>query len=139
VAGALIIGAVGYFGVRASAEMGTILGLFEIAVFLVLAVLFVIKAGSANTLSVFGTSHTPSAHAGAAGVIAGSVYTVLAFSGFEAAAPLAEEAKDPRRTIRRAVLGATLGIGLIYVFTTYAADVLVGPDKFSTFGTTGPN
>ncbi|MCU1615924.1 MAG: amino acid permease [Frankiales bacterium] len=135
--GALIIGAAGYFGVRASAEMGTILGAFEILVFVVLAVLFVIKAGSANTLSVFGTSFTPSDHAGAAGVIAGSVYTVLAFSGFEAAAPLAEEAKDPRRTIRRAVIGATLGIGLIYVFTTYAADVLVGPGKFAGFGTSG--
>lgn len=136
--GAVIIGLAGYFGVRASAEMGTILGAFEIIVFLVLGVLFVIKAGSANTISVFGTSHTPTSHAGAAGVIAGSVYTVLAFSGFEAAAPLAEEAKDPRRTIRRAVLGATLGIGLIYVFTTYAADVLVGPDKFASFGTDGP-
>ena len=103
-----------------------------------LAALFIVKAGSSNTLSVFGTAHTPSAHAGVAGVIAGSVYTVLAFSGFEAAAPLAEEARDPRRTIRRAVLGATLGIGLIYVFTTYAADVLVGPGKFAGFGTAGP-
>lgn len=137
--GALIIGAAGYFGVRASAEMGTILGVFEIAVFVILGVLFVLKAGSANTLSVFGTSHTPSSHSGAAGVIAGSVYTVLAFSGFEAAAPLAEEAKDPRRTIRKAVLGATLGIGLIYIFTTYAADVMVGPGKFAGFGTDGPN
>ena len=121
--GAVIVGVVGYFGVRASAEMGTVLGAFEILVFLVLGVLFVFKAGSNNTLSVFGTRHTPAAHAGVAGVIAGSVYTVLAFSGFEAAAPLAEEAKDPRRTIRRAVLGATLGIGFIYIFTTYAADV----------------
>jgi amino acid transporter len=137
--GALIIGAAGYYGVRASAEMGTILGAFEILVFVVLAVLFVIKAGSANTLSVFGTAHTPPAHAGAAGVIAGSVYTVLAFSGFEAAAPLAEEARNPRRTIRKAVIGATLGIGLIYIFTTYAADVLVGPAKFAGFGTSGPN
>jgi amino acid transporter len=136
--GALIIGAAGYFGVQASAKMGTILGAFEILVFVVLAVLFIVKAGSSNTLSVFGTAFTPPAHAGAAGVIAGSVYTVLAFSGFEAAAPLAEEAKDPRRTIRRAVLGATLGIGVIYIFTTYAADVLVGPAKFGSFGTDGP-
>jgi amino acid transporter len=136
--GAVIIGCAGYFGVRASAEMGTILGAFEIIVFVVLGVLFVIKAGSANTGSVFTTAHTPAQYSGIAGVIAGSVYTVLAFSGFEAAAPLAEEAKDPRRTIRKAVLGATLGIGVIYVFTTYAADVLVGPSRFGHFGTEGP-
>ena len=73
--------------------------------FLVLAVLLVIKAGGAQHRSRSSAPRTrPSAHTGLAGVIAGSVYTVLAFSGFEAAAPLAEEAKDPRRTIRRAVL-----------------------------------
>jgi len=70
-------------------------------------------------------------------VVAGSVYTVLAFSGFEAAAPLAEEARDPKRTIRRAIVGATLGIGLLYVFTTYAVDVAFGPDRFGTFMTSG--
>jgi hypothetical protein len=54
-------------------------------------------------------------------VIAGSVYTILAFIGFEAAAaPLAEEARDPRRTIRLAVIYSCLGIGLFYVLTTYA-------------------
>jgi amino acid transporter len=136
--GAAIIAAAGYWGVRASAKFGTILGAFEIIVFLVLAVLMIVKAGSANTLSVFTTAHTPSEHVGVAGVIAGSVYTVLAFSGFEAAAPLAEEAKNPRRTIRQAVVGATLGIGIIYVITTYAAAVFVGPANFASFGTDGP-
>jgi amino acid transporter len=135
--GAVIVLLAGYRGIAASARLGTILGAFEIIVFLVLGILFVVKAGSANTLSVFGTSHTPDDHRGVAGVIAGSVYTVLAFSGFEAAAPLAEEAKDPKRTIRRAVVGATLIIGALYVFTTYAVDVYFGPDRFSTFTTTG--
>lgn len=136
--GAVIIAVAGYWGARVSATLGTILGAFEIVVFLVLAVLLIVKAGGANTLSVFGTAHTPAGHVGFAGVIAGSVYTVLAFSGFEAAAPLAEETKDPRRTIRKAVVGATLGIGAVYIFTTYAASVFVGPDRFGTFGTSGP-
>lgn len=136
--GAIVILAAGYYGVHASAELGTILGAFEVAVFLLLGALFVVKAGSANTLSVFTTAHTPAEHAGAAGIVAGSVYTVLAFSGFEAAAPLAEEARDPRRTVRRAVVGAALGIGLVYVFTTYAVSVAFGPDKFSTFSGSGP-
>lgn len=130
--------AAGWYGITASARLGTVLGAFEIVVFLVLAVLLVVHAGSANTLSVFTTAHTPDAHKGIAGVIAGSVYTVLAFSGFEAAAPLAEEARDPRRTIRKAVVGATLGIGLLYVFTTYAASVAVGPDRFDGFSGAGP-
>jgi amino acid transporter len=135
--GAVIIAVAGFWGARVSARLGTILGAFEILVFVILAVLLIVKAGGANTLSVFTSSHTPAGHLGFAGVIAGSVYTVLAFSGFEAAAPLAEETKDPKRTIRRAVIGATLGIGAIYIFTTYAADVFVGPGKFGTFSTTG--
>ena len=58
-------------------------------------------------------------------------------SGFETAAPLAEEAKDPKRTIRRAVVGATLSIGALYVFTTYAVDVACGPGRFAGFMTSG--
>ena len=62
----------------------------------------------------------------------------LAFGGFEGAAPLAEEARDPRRTIPRAVLLATLGIGLLYVFTTYAVDVAFRQAGFAGFGSSGP-
>src|SRR5262245_22970546 len=94
VLGALIVMAAGLYGIRTSAGLGTILGIFEIGVFLVLAVLLVAHAGADNTLSVFGTGHTPAEHLGICGVIAGSVYTVLAFGGFEGAAPLAEEARN---------------------------------------------
>src|SRR5207244_4347317 len=45
---------------------------------------------------------------------------VLAFIGFEAAAPLGEEAKHPRRAIPRAVVGSALLIGLFYVLAAYA-------------------
>ncbi|MEU0333490.1 APC family permease [Streptomyces sp. NPDC006193] len=136
-AGAAVIAVAGCLGVRASARFGTALGVFEILVFLVFALLLIGKAGSANTLSVFGTSHTADGYSGAAGVFAGSVYTVLAFAGFEAAAPLAEETRDPRRTMHRAVLGAALGIGLFYVLTTYAMTVYFGPDRFARFGASG--
>ncbi len=136
-AGALIIATAGYFGVRASARFGTVLGVFEVLVLLVFAIVLIMKAGGDNSLSVFGTSHTPAGHEGLSGVFAGSVYTVLAFAGFEAAAPLAEETKDPRRTMHRAVLGAALAIGLFYVVTTYAMAVYVGPGKFAGFGVSG--
>jgi amino acid transporter len=136
-AGAGVIAVAGYLGVRASARFGTVLGVFEILVFLLFAALLISKAGGANTLSVFGTSHTADGYAGIGGVFAGSVYTVLAFAGFEAAAPLAEETRDPRRTMHRAVLGAALGIGLFYVITTYAMTVYFGPDRFAKFGASG--
>jgi len=133
--GALIVLAAGYYGIRTSARLGTVLGLSEIGVFLVLAVFLVVHAGHHNTWSVFGTGYTPSGFHGITGVIGGSVFTLLAFGGFEGAAPLAEETRDPRRTIQRAVLLATLLIGALYVFTTYAVDVAFGPKGFSGFTT----
>lgn len=137
--GALIVVAAGLYGIRTSARLGTVLGVFEIAVFLVLAVLLIAHAGSNNTLSVFGTKYTPTGFHGAAGIIGGSVFALLGFGGFEGATPLAEEAQNPRQTIRRAVIGATLLIGLLYVVTTYAVDVAYGPAKFATFSTSGAN
>jgi amino acid transporter len=131
-AGAVIVLAAGYYGIRTSARLGTVLGVFEIAVFLVLAVFLLVHAGGSNTGRVFTTHYSPT---GLTGVIGGSVFTLLAFGGFEGAAPLAEEARNPRRTIQRAVLLATLLIGVLYVFTTYAVDVAYGPARFSAFAT----
>jgi amino acid transporter len=123
-----------YRGVKTSTETGAWLGAIEIVVFVVLAIVLVVKAGNANTLAVF-TPHFANAKgfSGWSGVFAGAVGALLAFSGFEAAAPLAEETKDPRKNIPRAIMGATIGIGILYVFTTYAATVAYGPGKFSTF------
>jgi amino acid transporter len=133
--GALVILAAGFYGIRTSARLGTILGVTEIGVFLVLGVFLVVHAGSHNTATVFTTQYTTPNFHGLSGVIAGSVFTILAFGGFEGAAPLAEEARNPRRTIQRAVLLSTLLIGALYVFTTYAVDVAFGPKGFASFTT----
>jgi amino acid transporter len=115
-AAAVLVFLLGYFGIQISARIGTLLGLFEIGVFAVLAVWLIVKAGDKNTLEVFGTKFaTVEGFTGISGVIAGSVYTILAFIGFEAAAPLAEEARDPRRTIGRAVVYSCIGIGIFYI------------------------
>jgi amino acid transporter len=115
-----------YRGVRISTEAGVILGAFEIVVFLALAITLIIAAGSHNTLSVF--SPTTGNSNGWGSVFAGMVYTVLAFIGFEASLPLAEETKDPRRTLPRAVLLSCVLIGVFYLICYYAAMVYFGPN-----------
>jgi amino acid transporter len=134
----ILVAALNFRGVQVSARAGTILGSFEILVFLVLAVWLIAKAGSHNTGNVF-TLHyaTIKGYKGFSGIAAGSIYTILAFIGFEASAPLAEEARNPRRTIQIAVVASCLVIGLFYVLTTYAGDVFFGPDKFVSFGGLG--
>jgi amino acid transporter len=138
VAAAVFVFLLGYFGIQISARTGTLLGLFEIGVFTALAIWLVAKAGNANTFSVFGTKFaTAEGFHGFSGVVAGSIYTILAFIGFEAAAPLAEETRDPRRNIKLAVVYSCIGIGVFYVFTTYAAAVFFGPGRFGAFSTAG--
>ena len=116
-----------YRGISISTRVGVALGLIEIAIFLGVSILLVINAGSRNTLSVF----IPGAD-GLKPALQGMVFCLLAFVGFEAAAPLAEETRDPKRTIRQAVLLSAVLIGLFYTFNYYAATVYFGPDRMAT-------
>jgi len=115
-----------YRGVRISTETGVALGAFEIVVFLALAITLIVAAGGNNTLAVFSPNTGNSSGLGS--VFAGMVYTVLAFIGFEASAPLGEEAKDPKRTIPRAVILSCVLIGVFYLICYYGAIVYFGPD-----------
>lgn len=114
-------------GIKISTEAGVILGIFEIVVFVALALTLIVDAGGRNTLSVFG-AHNFNQH-GMGSVIPGMIYAVLAFIGFEASAPLGEEAQNPRRTIPLAVIFSCLIIGIFYVLCYYAATVYFGPAK----------
>jgi amino acid transporter len=128
----------GYYGITISTRAGTALGVFEIVVFAALALWLIIQAGGDNSLTVFTTGAARvGGFEGLGGVFAATIFSILAFIGFEAAAPLAEEARDARRTIRQAVVFSCLGIGLFYVFTTYAAAVYFGPDKMEGFASFG--
>ena len=117
-----------YRGISISTRVGVALGLIEIGIFLLVSVLLVINAGSRNTLSVFVPGE-----AGLLPALQGMVFCLLAFVGFEAAAPLAEETRDPKRTIRQAVIWSAVLIGLFYVFCYYAATVFFGPAEMSGF------
>jgi amino acid transporter len=106
-----------YRDIRISTAAGVILGAFEIAVFAALALwMLVSNAGDLNA-QPFNPSH---ADGDWGGVFKGMVFAILAFIGFEAAAPLGEEAKHPRRTIPRAVVGSAIAIGLFYILCSYA-------------------
>lgn len=110
-----------YRGVRLSTSAGVILGSFELLVFLALAITLIVAAGQHNTLSVFGV-HTGNAK-GLGSVIPGVLYAVFGIIGFEAAAPLGEEAREPKRTVPRAVVLSCLAIGVFYLVCYYAATV----------------
>lgn len=53
------------------------------------------------------------------GVIVGCVFGILLFGGFDSAANLGFEAKNPRRAVPLAVLGSVLAAGIFLIISTY--------------------
>jgi len=76
------------------------------------------------TLDVFSVSPGTDVSA----VFLGVVFGFLSFAGFEAAATLGEEAKNPRRDIPRAILGTALFGGVYFVVVTAVEMMAFGTD-----------
>jgi amino acid transporter len=116
-----------YRDIRISTTAGVILGAFEILVFGALAVWMLISNVGDLNLQPFNPHNADGSWSG---VFKGMVFAILAFIGFEAAAPLGEEARHPRRTIPRAVVGSAVLIGLFYILCAYAWVFGAGFDRF---------
>ncbi len=129
-----LVTGVTYIGIRGSSSVAVILSLFEIGVFLFLAIALIIHAGSANTLSIFSPS-APGVQNGWSGLFKGMIFAIFMFLGFETSAPLAEETRKPRRNVPLAIFGATIMIGILYVISAYAGVIGWGPAKLASYAT----
>ncbi|MGI9005356.1 MAG: APC family permease [Streptosporangiaceae bacterium] len=113
--GALVVAPV-IIGLKFGVRITVALYVFEVVLLLALSLTILVRGGAS------GLSATPFTWPGgkSSDVLVAFSLAVLAFGGFEAAAPLAEETRDPRRTVPLAVLGAVLVSGIIYVVGSYA-------------------
>jgi len=103
--------------IKASVNLDLTLLVVEVVIFLVLGGLAIATAGSGNTATVFLPSSSPT---GFTGVGLGVVFGLLSFIGFDAAATLGEETRNPKRSIPLAVIGALAAVGVFYVLLMYA-------------------
>jgi amino acid transporter len=81
--------------------------------------------GEHFTLTVF----VPAKGVSTSSLFLGAVFGILAFVGFEGAATMGEEARDPRRSIPQAIFGTVLIGGTFYVFTAAVEVMGYGADK----------
>lgn len=119
--------------IKASVQVDLTLLSIEVLVFLVLGAIAILKGGSGNSLAVFTPAASPS---GFSGVGLGVVFGILSFIGFDAAATLGEETRNPRRNVPLAVGGALLFVGVFYVFIMYALTAgygIIHPANFKAF------
>jgi amino acid transporter len=126
-----IVFALCYIGIRQSLRVDLTLLIFEIGICLVLAaiVLLTVQRNSGLPAAPFSPASAPGGDLGtvAGNLTVGIAFAVLSFIGFETAAALGEETRNPRRNIPRAVYGSMLVVGTFYVLMSYAATVGYGP------------
>ena len=119
-----------FIGIKISTRLGLVLEIISVTAVLVVLVTVLFRsdlsAGSAQ-FTLEGATFD--------GVTFGIVLGVLGFVGFESAASLGAEARNPHRTIPRAVLGSAVLVGVLYVFATYAQVLgFGGPDGLAASG-----
>lgn len=112
----VFVAACAYRGIELSVNLLVLLGVFEIAVCLALGVWGLFDAGKGGvSLDWLNPGNAPSAH----GFFLGVVFAIFAISGWDAAAPLAEESEDPRRNVPRGVIGSIVILGIFLVIVSW--------------------
>ncbi len=119
-----------YWGIRESLNVDLTFLAFEIGVCLVLAAIVLFHVGQQGGLTTVPVSL--SAIPAGGDITVGIVLAVLSYIGFETAAALGEETRNPRRNIPRAVYGSMIVVGLFYVFMAYVGTVGYGINNMVT-------
>jgi len=125
-----------HHGVQLSARITALLGGLELLIMFVLAIAFLIHPGHGSTY--FAPLQPSSSPHRFSGILAGMVFSILALSGFEAPAPLAQEARLPGKFIGQAIMLSLGSIGLFYIFTSYASAIGWGTGDMAAFAS-NPN
>jgi amino acid transporter len=113
-----------YWGIRQSLRVDLAFLAFELAACVAFAGVVLFRVGSGPGLSAepFTTAGVPQN----GDLIIGIVLAVLSFIGFETAATLGEETRDPHRNIPRAVYSSMIVVGIFYVLLAYSLTIGYG-------------
>jgi amino acid transporter len=118
-------------GVELSVRLLIVLGIFEAVIVLALAINGFVSPGTGGVSLgwISNSFHSGNLH----GLFLGVVFAIFAITGWDAAAPLAEESRDPKRTVPRAVLGSILIMGVFLVLVSWGQITGWGTDKLPSF------
>jgi len=123
-------------GIRLSMRITALLGGLELLIMLALAISFLLRPGPGSSyIAPLNPSTSPNQ---LEGIVAGMVFSILALSGFEAPAPLAQESRRSNKLVGQAVILSLIAIGAYYVFTSYASAVGWGTGNMAAFAS-NPN
>jgi amino acid transporter len=118
----VVFSAIAAFGVRSSVGLAAVLGVLEIGGLVAAAI-----AGLWGAPEFHLAGMIPADASAWRGTLAGAFIAFFAFTGFETLANLAEEVKDPHRTVPRGILAAVAASILIYLVVAIAAVLADSP------------
>ena len=114
-----------YRGIVISIKFLVVMTCFEMIVGLGLALSGLIKPGPGGVnLSGF----NPANITNGSGFFLAIVLSIFAFTGFESAAAVGEESRDPKRIVPKAIIGSLTLIGIFYVVTAWGLQIGWGTD-----------
>jgi amino acid transporter len=120
-----------YSGVHVSMLTTAALGAAELLIMLALAITFLLHPGPGSTYAApLDLSLAPHHYRG---ILAGMLFSILALSGFEAPAPLAQEARRPAQFVAWSITLSLVAIGIFYVFASYASAIGWGTGNMAAF------
>lgn len=122
--------AIAYLGVRESMNVDLTFLVVEIGICLILAAIVLFHVGQQGNLTL--APFSPGSIPAEGGLAIGIILAALSFIGFETAAALGEETRNPHRNIPRAVFGSMIVVGIFYVLMSYVGTVGYGPSHMLT-------
>jgi len=113
-------------GIQESVRANVVMTVVELSGLLLVVVLGAVVLGRGDG-DLGRVTEFPEGVSVASGVLAAALLAYYSFVGFETSANVAEEVRDVRRVYPRALFGALLVAGLVYVLVGLAASVVLSP------------
>lgn len=121
-----------YRGISISGRTILVLGLIEMGLVVLLGIWAIANPGPGGVnFQSYNPALIPS-QGGIAGFALAVVFSMQAFTGWDGAAPLAEETANPTRNVSRAVIGSIILLGAFLIFVTWAIIIGWGTDKIGS-------
>ncbi|GAA2047851.1 APC family permease [Williamsia deligens] len=126
----LVVGLLNARGIQESLRANVVMTIVEVSGLVLVVVLAGVVLGrgdgDAGRVLQFDSSTTP-----ALAVLGAALLAFYSFVGFETSANIAEEVRDVRRVYPRALFGALLTAGLVYVLVGLAVSVVAPTDRLA--------
>ncbi|MFK0684493.1 APC family permease [Ochrobactrum sp. BD67] len=118
----LLVTSLNILGIKIVSGMNFLIIAFQLIFLTVFLTLFLTSFGRYGTTSILAPFYSSDMKLGT--IVAGSAILCLSFLGFDAVSTLSEEAREPRRTIPRAIMLCTLIGGLLFIIASWTGHMI---------------